>query len=801
MNALKAAVWVSKIEDRRDALRLRFHTMGVKALLNHDDQESIKPQRLTLATLPDYLKEKGLSGLLYVASTPAIIASWFKPRSILGALLLLFFLLVIGGLLLMALISGGMYYYLSQPVDEQQLQHYLKQHHQQIAISVHDKNNQLIGSLSPLGSDYKNETGALYVKTVPSLYWELIKAPSDKNLSFKQQQPNFWSLYKKIIQFKDASYKGVNLTAPYQLGKNNDALIMRIAKGLQGSYGKQQRTQSILERFFKSQQTLGVARHLYPYLAQNKGAEFKRWSAMHAPLLSAKNDVYGLGAISATLFGKIPEQLNAGQQALLATAYHQQTKMALLFSTKLSQRETTWKYLLKKTRQVATRYLKIKQPQVLRRVLADLEAMKTAPVMEISSEWLTFIKKQQGPALPQYQHLLQRSTLTLGKIKDELYKNLQQVKTGLDKNIVLTDVKISLPIFQNHKFDQSLDKAFKTTHRFYPHLFNKKLGESVENSGAVIRIQVANNEGHVVRTYQRGLINKRPIAGLNTFAISSLLLSRNDTPKTRYCNKSYAGIRNTSDPLRDGISNCKILNRKGHSFSLQQSIREEKALPLLYALTQTHKLSAKQLLALYQHFSISGDAIANTAPNINKLAYELSIGSVKSHPNDMHTMIHSITRYLHGIPYDNNPSIISTMQINQLVSKNGQYSVEYTSREGVKSSTNNLEQYFTDQTTRRYMASLFSLPTTKKNNPLKFLRSVEKKYGVNFLLVKSATSKTNNGNTKDKWLIGSVRLKQHIYSFSIMIGSEGSSAGLGKNISHQQLMLPVMNTLIESLQQ
>ena len=79
MNALKAAIWVSKIEDRRDALRLRFHTMGVKALLNNDEQESIKPQRLTLATLPDYLKEKGLSGLLYIASTPVIISSWFNP--------------------------------------------------------------------------------------------------------------------------------------------------------------------------------------------------------------------------------------------------------------------------------------------------------------------------------------------------------------------------------------------------------------------------------------------------------------------------------------------------------------------------------------------------------------------------------------------------------------------------------------------------------------------------------------------------------------------------------------------------
>jgi hypothetical protein len=98
------------------------------------------------------------------------------------------------------------------------------------------------------------------------------------------------------------------------------------------------------------------------------------------------------------------------------------------------------------------------------------------------------------------------------------------------------------------------------------------------------------------------------------------------------------------------------------------------------------------------------------------------------------------------------------------------------------------------------MRTLFSIPSNKKNNPLKFLQSVEKKYAVDFLLVKSATSKTVNGHIRDKWLIGSLRLKQHIYSFVIMVGSDDMTIGLGKNISHQQLMLPIIKTLIESLE-
>ena len=802
MNALKAAIWVSKIEDRRDALRLRFHTMGVKALLNNDEQESIKPQRLTLATLPDYLKEKGLSGLLYIASTPVIISSWFKPKSVVGGVFLFLFLLISIGFLLMAVISGGMYYYLSKPVDEQQLQRYLTQHRQSIAVSVHDKHNQLIGALPPLSNEYHNETGALYVKTVPPIYWNLVKALTNNTLSFQQQHPSFWSLYKKIIQFKNASYKGVNLTAPYQLKKQNDALIMRIAKGLQGSYGEgNTQGQGIFGHFSKSKETLRVARHLYPYLAQNKGAEFKRWSAMHAPFFSAKNDVYGLAAITATLFGKTPEQLNAGQQALLATAYYQQTNMALLFSTKPNVRQTTWKRLLKKTRYVATQHLQATQPQTLRRIETDLEKMNVAPSMSMSSQWLAFIEKQQSQALPLYQHLLQRSALTLGATKDTIYQDLQQSNAKLDKKMMLTDVKISLPILQNQQLAQKLATTFKTIHRFYPRLFSKRLGEMTDKKGAVMSILIANEEGSIIRSYQRGVRSQRPIAGLSTLTVASLLLSLNDSPKTRYCNKSFAGIRNSSDPLREGVTNCKNTNRKGHSFSLQQSIQQGKVLSLLYGLTQTHNIPVATLVKLYKNYALSSVMLESSTPNANKLAYALSIGSIKNTPKELHAMIHGLMQHLYGIPYDNHPTLIDTLQMNHLVSDGDQQRIEYTSQRGGGSHTNINEQYLSNQTSRGYMKSLFSLPSTKKQNPLKFLRSVERKYGVDFLFVKSATSRTNAGNTKDKWLIGSLRLKQRIYSFMIMIGSDDGGAGLGKNISHQQLMLPVMNTIIESLQQ
>jgi hypothetical protein len=795
MNIIKAAYKVSKIEDQHDSLRLRTH--AVTSMLNLNEQEGIRLKYLTVANFPDYVKEKSLSVLLYLVSIPALMVSWFKPKSFLGGVFLLTFLLISIGLLLVGVVSGSMYYYLSLPVDEQQLQHYLTQHRQHIAIRVYDEQNQLLGALPPLSSEYNDQVGALYVKSVPSLYWQLIKSPSDKNLSFTQQ-PSFWSLYKKIIQFSDAYYKGVNLSAPYQAKKQYETLMTRIAKDLQSNT---KNNQGLSEYFFGNNGTLQIARNLYPYLAQNKGEEFKRWTAMHAPLFSAKNDVYGLSAIALSLFGKTPEQLNAGQQALLATSYHQQTKMALLFSTKADVRQNTWRRLIKNTRLMATRYLKQTQPQTLRRILTDLEAMQVAPPLTISSQWLTFIKKQPDNALPLYQHLLQRSELTLGKTKINLYQNLQQELKGLDKGTVVTDVKISLPFFKNQQLSQLLAAKFKTIHRFYPNSFKLRLGKSVKDNGASISIKVASEEGKIIRFYQRGSAVKRPIAGLGSLAVSSLLLSLNDTPKTRYCNKSYAGIRNATEPLRDGITSCKKLNNKGHSFSLQQSIQQEKTLSLLYALKQTHKIPLNNFIKLYKDFSLSINSSENTSLNRSELAYELTLGKVKARPEDMHTIIHALTRNLYDIPYDSNPSITDSIEINYPIIKNGKRSIKHVTRQGGKRSPVSIDNYFVNQIQQNYMKLLFSIPSAKKNNPLKFLDSVEKKYGVDFLLVKSATSKTNTGNTKDKWLVGSVRLKQNIYSFTIMIGSDNGTTGLGKNINHRQLMLPVINAIIESLQQ
>ncbi len=797
MDALKAAVWSSKLEDRRDALRLRLHTMGIKALLNKDEQESVKPKRLRLATLPTYLKEKLVSGLLFLISIPALFASLLHPKSLLGGLFLAALIIMSAGLLLVAILSGSMYYYLSQPVDEKQRHAYLNQHQQHIALTLHDDNNDLIGAFPPLANATDDATGALSVKTVPSVFWALLKAPADKTLSFDTQQPHFWTLYKQIIQFKEASYKGINLAAPYQ-ATPYPSLLQHIARNLRSQNSTNNIPQGFIDRLLSNKETLQIARHLFPYLAQNNGKEFKRWSAMHAPSLAANNDVYGLTAIAATLFGKKATALNAGQQALLATAYHQQTPMALLFTAKAKTRQALWEQLIKQSQFAATQHYKKSQPQMLRRIITDLEQMKSTPSLAMSAQWLTFL--QNNPNNEQhYRHLLQRSELTLGKLKPRLYQAVQNAAENQAKNVMLTDVKISLPILQNQQLDSTLNTTFSTIQRFYPTIFNKKLGQTLDKKGALISIQIANEQGNIIRSYQRGFVsfvNQRPIATLSDLAISSLLLARNDTPKTRYCNKTYVGIRNASEPKRDGVSNCNALNQKGHSFSLQQSIQQGKPLPLLYALRQAHLISAPELTTLYTDFGLLQDTATDEKPNAKTLAYELSVGAVQSTPKNIHRVIHALTRQIYGIPYNKNPSMMNTLHMSRLTAEGESHFTQ----KGTKNAAKSLQAYLPNKASRDHMQTLFAIPNNKKHNPLKFLRSVEKKYGVDFLLVKSATSKTPNGQIRDKWLIGSLRLKQHIYSFVIMIGSDDMREGLGKNINHQQVMLPVINALIENLE-
>lgn len=796
MDALKAAVWVSKLEDRRDALRLRLHTMGIKKLLDKDESSPVNPKRLNRETLPAYVKEKSLSGLLFLISIPMGLVGLLRPKSLMGGLLLAALVLIGIGLLLVALISGSMYYYLSQPVDEQQRQYYLAQHQQRIALTVHDERNELIGALPPPANNENDLRGALSVKSVPPIFWDLIKAPVDQALTFAPQQPSFWTLYKNIIQFKDASYKGINLAATYQ-ATSSQSLLQHIAYSLQGHSTHQGNQQRLLERWTSNKEALHIARHLFPYLAQNDGKEFKRWSAMHAPSLSAKDDVYGLVSIAATLFGKTVTRLTAGQQAILATAYHQQTSMAELLTAKAKTRQTIWKRLIKQTQLAATQHYKKTQPQTLRRIMSDLERMKAAPSVAMSSQWLTFLNNH--PEQEQhYRQLLQRSTLTLGKLKPNLYQTVQQIATKQDKNTVLTHIKISLPILQNQQLDMTLNEVFGTIQRFYPKNFSKRLGKNIDKKGALISLRIANEQGNIIRSYQRGIVTQRPIANLSDFAMASVLLANKDTPKTRYCNKAYAKVKNATEPKRQGISNCERLNQKGNAFSLQQSIQQGKRLPLFHAITQKHAISAKKLVMLYQAFGLLNDISAENKPSAKTLAYELTTGMVQSTPEHMHQLIHSLTRQLYGLPYNTKPSIIDEVYLSRLSAQGERHFVEKITKNTTKMAT--LQPYFSSNVQRKQMQSLFAIPSDKKNNPVKFLRAVEKKYGVEFLLVKSATSKTPNGHIRDKWLVGSLRLKQQIYSFTLMMGSDDMSTGLGKNISHQQLMLPILNALIESLE-
>ncbi|HHL19779.1 MAG TPA: hypothetical protein ENJ33_08585, partial [Thiothrix sp.] len=734
MDALKAAVWSSKLEDRRDALRLRLHTMGIKKLLNKDERESVKPKHLSLATLPTYLKEKLISGLLFLVSIPALFISLLHPKSLLGGLFLAALVIISAGLLLVAILSGSMYYYLSQPVDEKQRQHYLNQHQHRIALTLHDENNDLIGAFPPLASGTDNMRGALSVKTVPPVFWALIKAPADKSLHFAAQQPHFWTLYKQIIQFKDAVYKGVNLAAPYQT-TSPPSLLQHIASSLQSPPQNTLKAQGFIDRLLNYKETLQLARHLFPYLSQNNGKEFKRWSAMHAPLLAADDDVYGLTAIAATLFGKKVTALNAGQQALLATAYHQQTPMALLFTANAKTRQATWKRLIKQSQHAATQHYKKNQPQTLRRIMTDLEHMKSAPSLAISTQWLNFLHNNPDNE-QRYHHLLQRSDLTLGKLKPSLYQAIQNAVENQAKNVILTDVKISLPILQNQQLDNVLNTTFNTIQRFYPTLFSKKLGQTPTKKGALISIQIANEQGNIIRSYQRGSVSQRPIANLSDLAISSLLLAQNDRPKTRYCNKTYTGIRNASEPKRDGVSNCNALGKKGHAFSLQQSIQQEKPLPLLYALSQTHLISTAKLTTLYADFGFLQYTDADEKPSAKVLAYELSVGAVQSTPMNIHQIIHALTRQVYNIPYNKSLSMINTLYMSRLSAKGENHFTQKSTKNAPKS----LQAYLPNKTSHNHMQTLLAIPSNKKNNPLKFLRSVEKKYGVDFLLVKSATS-------------------------------------------------------------
>ncbi len=735
-------------------------------------------------------------------------------------------LISLGSLFILLFIVYGTYFYLSGDVDKKILNHYLSLHRYRTAIAIRDNKNNLIGTIpSPLEPPTKNfaqnqREGALYVETIPPVFWDVLKAREDQHLDFDYSQISFGD----IITFKKRSYKGIDIFAvPYRfLSSQGEAggsgLINIMIKNIYGQgYFAEKYGKGWWGKFRRKFYEFQGARHIFPYLAKNDGIEFRRWSAMHAPLLVAEGSVYGIQAVSATVFGKKPKDLSDGEQAILAAAYLRDIRFQPSFDNapKLAQeRQERWNRIIKSAKEGSKNAYKEKNQAKYEAIKTELDkfVFPNEPHVPKSLEDLlsqkTFEEKQK------YANLITRVDALIPGLKGLIKSQTKERYEELAENEILTEVKITLPVSKNYRFKRRIDDTLKKIEKKIP--FNKALVSSSENEGmerADIRIVVAKLSGEIIRYYRRGEFleensgyhedngrNKalRPIASIAKIPAAVILGYLGDKPHARvYCNKAAykkdgKRFQNASAPQKYGVKDC----NKG-MYTPIETFAASRNLPLRYALSERRNLSKKQLIQLYKAFGIFHPDMFHKGRIITseQLVHGLSFGVAEATPMQIHRIIHELTAILYSKTV-REPYFIESIKISEINLENVS---KITTHPPTVQKTIDVKDYLKTDSAKTFLKNVLSAPVYFETGTL---RSFKRIRGVEFILVKSGTYDTSDKlNVKDKWVVGSMKIKGEIYTFSILVGSiEYGGEGLAKKVRHSTLMMPIVREIVKSLQ-
>lgn len=710
----------------------------------------------------------------------------------------------------------SLYLYVSGDVDPAKLKYYQDLHSYRTATAISDNQGNLIGAIpNPLPPPIKSVSqeqlsGTLYVNGVPDVFWDLLKAQEEKDFSFDYSDATLTD----YLFFRKSSYKGIDLTSllkrPFSFmvsAPNKISLMSRIIKNLYGEkYFEQQCSigvfKSINSKFFnylnkkvtglcKKIEHAQAARHLFPYLARFNGLEFKRWSAMHTPLLVSNNDAHGLRSVSAVVFGEKVERLSEAQQALLAASYLHDIRFSLVSADSTQEdRIEKWQSINNHAVFAVENTYRESQPDKADRIIEALKIIQSPVRPKIPNSFTRYLNTLGKSQQQKYGQLFKRSHLFIDAADDRIVNRLKNIYNSIDSNKVVTDLIITLPVIDNNSFIKNIDFAMTKMIKKCTLCFNKLPGGDPADNGALMRIIVSNEQGKIIRYYKKGDVSRRSIASIAKLPASILLASLGDTANTKYCNLRQQGLKNETGLFKSGTRNCSSLKRAGHSFTFKNTFAVSQDLPAFYALTKQHQISRDTLISLYRDFNIENTiTLQGNEPSLTQLAYDLSAGKAESTPLEVHKFTHKITQTLFNSEFETDP-----YTIDQFLVADFSRSVEsYYS--GALASANTIQQYLKLSSTKAELRKILRAPVYNQGGTLRSFQNIA---GVRFLFAKSGTSPTKTQAVKEKWSVGAIKINGQIYSFLIFIGTE-SHDGLGRNISHRTLIYPIMSEIVRSL--
>ncbi|PWQ98894.1 hypothetical protein [Leucothrix arctica] len=677
-------------------------------------------------------------------------------------------------IVLAVLSVASLYGYLSGEPDARLLAHYQSLHQTHTATAVLGQRGSLIGAMTHPKAAEGTESG-LYTEMVPPVYWDILDYKTGRKLDFSYQDTSL----SDLLFLRKSNYKGAAvsdiMTAfnPFDESEK-ESLLSQLSKTLNDQ--KEAGCFGLFDRLCNTLSSIRLARHTFPYLAQNNGAEFKRWVAIHGPLRGHGDDLKGLRTVADVVFKKLPEQLSNAEQSIMAIAQLQAQPLLDL---------ENWDDLIQQAEVVSGELYTRQQPRLVNNIRADLKALKAPkPVL------ITGVKTPQEVLnLP---YLMRRGELLLGSFATLVTKSLEAEYSRTTDSQLISDIQLSLPVTENAIFQAKLQSRLASFERRCKDCgLRRILGESPDKGGAQIQVMVADQAGQIVRYFTRGEVNPRAIGALSAIPASVLLVSENNKPSDLFCNQTYRNLPSSVEGFSSGIVNCDTLQEKGHAISFQQAIQARASLPLFYALRKN--VDGKQVQGLYRDFGLTDLRSREGNPShAEQLAYEMSYGVVQSTPLRQLEVIHQLSEILYG---DGNPR--SVMSISQFLVTDLQERKRYLEFSKIPSPIVINGNYLRTNESKTFLKQLLNYDVNTKTGPLKSLRKLN---NVRFLLTKSGQTYTKQLALRDQWLVASVLIRGKRYSISAFVGSPVSDGGgLANKLSAADIFTPIVSEIVADL--
>lgn len=695
---------------------------------------------------------------------------FFNTRSILEFLLSGVKLVVV----LAVLSVASLYGYLSGKPDAELLAHYQSLHQIHTATALLGQRGSLIGAMSHPKASANSESG-LYTEMVPPVYWDILDYKTGRQLDFNYQETSLTDL----LFLRKTHYKGIAATdiiAAFNPFDTSDkqSLIGQLSVALNNQ--KNDDCLGPFNRLCNTFSSIRLARHAFPYLAQNKGAEFKRWIAIHGALRGHDDDVKGVRTVADVVFNKLPEQLNNAEQAVMAMAQLQAQPLLAL---------DNWDDLTQQASQVSDELYTREQPRLVNNIKQGLKALKIPKPLLVTTT-------QTPQQMLKHPHLMRRGELVLGSFSDLVSGRLDAEYSQTTDSQLISDLQISLPVTENAVFQEKLQRRLASFERRCKDCgLRRILGEAPENGGAQIQVMVADQTGQIVRYFTRGEVAPRAIGGLSVIPASVLLVSENNKPSDLFCNQTYRNLPSSVEGFPQGIVNCDTLQKKGHALSFQQAVQSRASLPLFYALRKN--VSADKVQSLYRNFGLTDLRSREGNPSHSEqLAYEMSYGVVQSTPLRQLEVIHQLGEVLYG---NGNPRAVRS--ISQFLVTDLQERKRYLEFSKIPSPIAINGQYLRTTESKTFLKQLLNYDVNPRTGPLKSLRKLN---NVRFLLTKSGQSYTKEQALRDQWLVASVLIRGKRYSMSAFVGSPvNDSNGLANKMTAADIFNPIVSEIVADL--